>query len=192
MIHCQVTTKDNAWKGLFTFVYAHNQSEKRTSLWSDLQRFQSGIQLPGTVAGDLNVVLSSTEKWNEDQGFMQVGTELVMYCRPLGCLITLGPKFTWTNSHTFCKLDRILVNNIWMNSQRDSTVQFLPAGASDHSPGILRVFKHFSKRAIPFRFKNVWVEDEKFLDIVAECWNTSFQGCKCISWFRSLKLLRML
>lgn len=44
LIHCKVTTKDKAWTGVFTFVYAHNTSEQRKSLC--VQRFQSGIQIP--------------------------------------------------------------------------------------------------------------------------------------------------
>lgn len=71
----------------------------------------------------------------------------------------VGSLYTWDNSHTFCKSDRVIVNDDWGLLMSDTTVEFLPKCISDHSPGVVRCFKAAHKCAPSFKFKNFWIQD---------------------------------
>ncbi|XVE91311.1 hypothetical protein DITRI_Ditri20bG0143500 [Diplodiscus trichospermus] len=52
-----------------------------------------------------------------------------------------GPLFTWTNKQMegflARKLDRVLINDVWLDRFVDSTVDFLPPEVSNHSPTLI-------------------------------------------------------
>ncbi len=56
----------------------------------------------------------------------KIGTELQDVINE--CCLTdhlyIGPVFTWTNHHVFCKLDSVLVNGDLLHMNRESVVQF--------------------------------------------------------------------
>ena len=65
------------------------------------------------MAGDLNVVKCSYEKWSADERAAgTVGDELENAIN--SCHLVdhhyVRPVFTWSNGHVFYKLDRVLVN----------------------------------------------------------------------------------
>ena len=102
----------------------------------------------------------------------------------------VGPVFTWSNSHVYCKLDRVMVNRSWLNMLHESTVQFLPPGVSDHACSVLRVFKEDNKRGFLFRLKNIWTTDASFLPLVEQAWNTRFYGCLMYQVVAKLRVLK--
>lgn len=67
------------------------------------------------VLRDLNVVLDESEKRCEDREVQGATNELSEFLNDTGLLdlCYYGHKYTWTNSHTWCKLDRVLVNSDW-------------------------------------------------------------------------------
>lgn len=97
--------------------------------------FSTTMTWPWMIAGDMNVVKDSTEKWCKSGKVGTVGSELMEAM--LNCEVLdhsyFGPVYTWTNSHVFCKLDRVLVNQLWLNMNKDSLVHFYPPGVSDHA-----------------------------------------------------------
>lgn len=56
----------------------------------------------------------------------------------------------------FCKLDRMLGNELWMQHFSDAMVNFLPERYFDHSPGILALAGHVNRGRRPFRYCNMW------------------------------------
>ena len=103
-----------------------------------------------------------------------------MLCKTVMCqiIVLLGLYvYTWTNSHAFCKLDRLMVNQLWLNMYKDSVVQFYPPRVSDHSYSIISVFQSERVRVVPFRIKNIWVQDESCIPLVTKAWNTPVHGC---------------
>lgn len=122
-----------------TFIYAHNSQDKRKSLWNDLLQIHVTMTSAWVVMGDLNVVLNSSEKVNVNGLHCQVGMELsdVLSGTSLHDHKYVGQQFTWDNGSTYCKLDRILVNDLWEHNHTESLVDFLPKGVSDHALGLV-------------------------------------------------------
>lgn len=49
-------------------------------------------------------------------------------------LQTIGRTYTWSNNHTYSRIDRAIVNSIWMNKKAPTPVQVTDPIFSDHSP----------------------------------------------------------
>lgn len=125
-IHCHITSVSGDYNGFVTFVYAMNAATDRGRLWDLLKQEESHITEPWLILGDFNVVLSPTEKLTEAEEVRDVGTELlelVQSCN-ISDLKASGSLYTWTSSHTYCKLDRALVNDYWHMQQQDSVAFF--------------------------------------------------------------------
>ncbi len=150
------------------------------------------MNTPWMIAGDLNTMLNSSEKWNEVATLNSVGFELQEFIdkTDLEDHGYSGPIYTWSNNHTFCKLDRVLVSKLWYAANKDSVVMFLPSGISDHSPSVTKVFKEGVKRSILFRFKNTWAADKNFLKIVEDIWAKNVDGCCMFQLVTKLKMLK--
>lgn len=136
---------------------------------------------------------NSSEKWSVTGEVSSVGNELRDAMQ--GCEVLdhtyIGPVYTWANSHVFCKLDRVLVNQLWLNMNQESLVQFLPPGISDHAYSITKVLKEERLRGAPFRFKNIWALDEQFILIVTRVWSSHVQGCYMFQLVTKLKALKL-
>lgn len=60
------------------------------------------------------------------------------FCLGLSDMLSIGYFFTWTNSTVWTKLDRAMVNNMWVKFGLFYQVNFLALGClSDHSHCIL-------------------------------------------------------
>lgn len=112
-IQCYIRKKFEAFAGYISFIYAMNTTTTRGRWWDLLDELQGSIQEPWLVLGDFNVVLAKDEKQIDSGQVRDVGTELVdmMECCGLTDLQYVGCNFTWSYSHTWCKLDFALVND---------------------------------------------------------------------------------
>ncbi|KAL0347760.1 UNVERIFIED_CONTAM: hypothetical protein Scaly_1792000 [Sesamum calycinum] len=123
------------------------------------------------ILGDFNCVKSPTEKqlgatptWYELKDFAECCISLGLNDAP-----TTGCYFTWySNSESnpvWCKLDRVLFNNEWLEAGLLCNAHFNPPGClSDHSPG--------------------------FLATVENGWNLNMDGTTQFSFYRKLKALK--
>ncbi|KAL2901862.1 hypothetical protein RDABS01_026944 [Bienertia sinuspersici] len=87
-----------------------------------------------------------------------------------------GPKFTWTNSREgrpiHERLDRGWVNGHWTTNFPDSSLWHLPKSSSDHAPLLIRLTNMTSRPGSkPFRFKPMWLQHEKFWEVVHRDWH---------------------
>ncbi|KAL2246039.1 UNVERIFIED_CONTAM: hypothetical protein Sindi_2872100 [Sesamum indicum] len=147
--------------------------------------------------GDFNYVKSPEEKqlgvaptWYELKDFVD-------YCVALGLLDvpTTGCYYTWYSNNesnpVWCKLDRVLYNNEWLQAGLHYSAHFNPPGClSDHSPGIVSIFDHAPTKPNPFRFFNMWADHPDFLATVEARWNLSVDGTPQFSLCRRLKALK--
>lgn len=161
-------------------------------LWENLINLSQGITQPWVLLGDLNVVLNSTEKVVEAGELPAVSTELQEFLGASGLedLRYYGQRFTWTNHHTWCKLDRVLVNEMWLDKLKDSYAQFEAFGVSDHSPMVVTISPQVNQLRIPFRFKNIWVQDPGYEELLREVWDAPIYGRHMYILCRRLKLLK--
>lgn len=107
-------------------MYAENKVERRKELWENIKAHQDSAMFRNkewVIAGDFNEILNGEEHSNfQGVGLSTAGMRdfdnIVQYCS-LSDLGYQGPKFTWCNKRDegiICKkLDRILVNEAWLD-----------------------------------------------------------------------------
>ncbi|CAG7894840.1 unnamed protein product, partial [Brassica rapa] len=130
--------------------------------------------------GDFNETLSSSEHSLGTNPRYQSGMRdfqsVVSSCN-LVDMAAVGSTFTWINSQPVNpiakKLDRVLINNIWMSQFSQSYAQYEPSGVSDHV--CCRVFLETPTlgKKRPFKFFNFLTEHPDFSTIVTETWTAS-------------------
>ncbi|CAG7872168.1 unnamed protein product, partial [Brassica rapa] len=165
----------------YTAIYASNQSDERVELWNELLITHSTLDLENknwVVGGDLNQILFPFEHSNPDVNF----TDNPMY-QLQDCLLQaglfdlryLGPCHTWTNnqpeSPTAKKLDRLLVNNITIDSYPHAVASFLAQEMSDHTPCLLNLALFLPRAGtFPYKFQNYLTKHPGFAQVINDAW----------------------
>lgn len=160
----------------FTSVYGSNDRETRKDMWRALIEMQGAVHGPWIVLGDFNTVFGPGEK----VGGRPLSSDVYDFIADILLQVSLadlkwrGVKFTWSNcsaglARIQCKLDRVLVNDLWVQEFSDSEAQFLPPLASDHSLGLVRVVRSAPVRRT-FKFFNVWIKQPGFMEVVRAAW----------------------
>ena len=158
--------------------------EERKELWSDLKaHFDSPIirNKPWIVFGDFNETLDMVEHSRSHvnpmvSSGMRDFQDTVNYCS-ITDLAYHGTVFTWSNKREndviAKKLDRVLVNDVWLQSYPQAYSVFEAGGCSDHLPcrihlnvGVIGAVKGRK----PFKFVNVLTEMEQFKPLVESHW----------------------
>ncbi|RVW38215.1 hypothetical protein CK203_090926 [Vitis vinifera] len=83
-----------------------------------------------------------------------------------------GGAFTWSgglNNQSWARLDRFLVSPSWLDKFSGVNQRRLPRPVSDHFP-ILLEGGGLRRGPSPFRFENMWLKVEGFLDLVRGWW----------------------
>ena len=185
MITCSVKLEEQETEFFCSFVYALNLGEQRRTLWQELRdHFDSPIirNKPWLIVGDFNETLDMDEHSRVDDNpvvtnGMREFQETVTYCSIMD-MTTHGPLYTWWNRRELDpimkKLDRAMVNDVWLQTFPQSYGVFEAGGCSDHlhcrisltdgEVGPIRKRK-------PFKFVNVLTEMEEFKPMVTSYWN---------------------
>ncbi|XP_075086529.1 uncharacterized protein LOC142169193 [Nicotiana tabacum] len=80
---------------------------------------------------------------------------------------TSGRSFTWTNGHTYSKIDRALVNAEWMLQMPHLEVRLMDPVCSDHSSLSITFEDNEDKDPKLLKFLNQLTEHKDFLTIVS-------------------------
>ena len=83
-----------------------------------------------------------------------------------------------------------MANGGWLDKYENDVVNFLPEGEYDHCPGIISVHNGVEGKR-PFRFFNMWMNNEGFLDIVKDVWLRPVVGCPMFKVTQKLKMLKV-
>lgn len=178
-----------------SFVYGFNLVEERKELWRDFRDHQDFPILKKSlwiVYGDFNEILSGVEHSSfdsdHDHSGMRDFQDTVQYCSLID-MSYQGPRFTWSNKRDngrICKkLDRTLVNEVWVREFPQSYCVFEAGGCSDHQRCRVVIKSEIMKPRKPFKFVNALVDMPEFLRVVEGFWSTS-------ALFRFLKKLKAL
>lgn len=92
-----------------------------------------------------------------------------------------GVHLTWCNKHEnedrmYAKLDRAIVNGFWYSMFENSEAIFLHLVVSEHSPCMVKLNMADQPIKHVFRFCDMWVQDENFLQLVREAWDEPVNG----------------
>ncbi|XP_019253872.1 PREDICTED: uncharacterized protein LOC109232561 [Nicotiana attenuata] len=125
--------------------------------------------------GDFNVVLNIQDRQHGNMIQYMETEDFREFMEDTGMneLHTVGRDYTWTNNHTYSKIDRGLVNSSWMLTMPSLQIQILEPSVSDHSPLKLVITQMQMKKARPFRFFNCIAEHPHFINEVDQAWNTT-------------------
>ncbi|PKU84572.1 threonine dehydratase [Dendrobium catenatum] len=104
-------------------------------------------------------------------------------------LASVGPSYTWFNQRTInpihIKLDRMLVNDDWMEAYPNSHYVVKPPKCSDHCPIILMPC-HKKVTHHRFLFKNYWIKSKDFWYLLLSIFTGNFREqpfvalCSCL------------
>ncbi|KAL0285440.1 UNVERIFIED_CONTAM: hypothetical protein Sradi_7174000, partial [Sesamum radiatum] len=142
-IHCAVFIRSMHLSVLITVVYGVNDIVGRRELWSDLARFSTEIaDTPWLVGGDFNTVLDSSEVCGQSGDISGAAEEF------RACLHDTGvpAAFTWHNCSRdarslWKRLDRLLVNDSWLNRWPDTFDNYL-ARSAEFIPSVHSIWRH--------------------------------------------------
>ncbi|KAK7267612.1 hypothetical protein RIF29_20290 [Crotalaria pallida] len=144
-IHCTVKEKRLDKMFELTLVYATNDAQTRTLLWNAIVGFNAGISRPWLVMGDFNAFIDPKEKLGGNQLDVNALAEF-RNCVIQSQLVDMsyfGNHLTWDNKQlgverVFCKLDRTLVNDAWIQEWPQAQTEVMQGGISDHCPMVVR------------------------------------------------------
>ncbi|KAL0912717.1 hypothetical protein M5K25_018709 [Dendrobium thyrsiflorum] len=108
-------------------------------------------------------------------------------------LQSVGCPFTWFNNRLdnpiHIKLDRVLVNENWLNTFPNSFCSVQPPSCSDHCPLIVKSGDTYNSRH-RFLFKNYWTRMDNYWDTMLEIFSVSPCGNPIIDFCNKLKKFR--
>ncbi|RVW80668.1 Transposon TX1 uncharacterized 149 kDa protein [Vitis vinifera] len=160
---------------VFTGVYGPVCSGDREEFWEELGSVKGLWSDPWCVGGDFNLVRFPEERSRGGgltasmRRFSEVVEDLELRDYPLR-----GGPFTWRgglNNRVQSRLDRFLVTDSWDNMFNGAVQGILPRPVSDHFP-ILLEGGGLKRGPSPFRFENMWLEEEGFKDKLKMWWGS--------------------
>ncbi|KAK4706884.1 hypothetical protein R3W88_033601 [Solanum pinnatisectum] len=120
----------------FTTIYGLHTIVDRRSLWEQLRRIYNNQQTPWVAMGDYNIIHRGEDRMVGSPVTDAEIKDFDYYLRDASMTILkdIGRDFTWTNGHTYSRIDWALVNTRWMVTMPSMEVQILDHGCSNHSP----------------------------------------------------------
>lgn len=158
-------------------VYAPNDSEGRADLWD---RILCVIQQSSNdcvcILGDFNAIRSISERrgrsLNQNRKDMDLFDGFIRDAQLLDLPLN-GRNYTCYKADGTCKsrIDRVLVNNGWLDMWPSVSLKGLQRSVSDHCP-LLLDSESQDWGPKPFRFINAWCSHPKFREVIENTWNS--------------------
>ncbi|KAL0302134.1 UNVERIFIED_CONTAM: Retrovirus-related Pol polyprotein from type-2 retrotransposable element R2DM [Sesamum calycinum] len=175
-VHCRVHMHEIHEHILITVVYGANEVSARRELWQGLTELAVAADLPWLVGGDFNAVLDMSEV-SGASGDIRVAMHDFNDCIIQTGLISLpmqGERFSWHNCSTdgrslWKRLDRMFVNDAWLEQWPNLFYTCLTPRTSDHSPLVLKGDSRDVQVSM-FRFDNYLALSPGFLASVHNIW----------------------
>ncbi|GKB83822.1 RNA-directed DNA polymerase, eukaryota, reverse transcriptase zinc-binding domain protein [Tanacetum coccineum] len=127
------------------------------------------------------------------QTIVMKGENLEGSKEPEGILFCSGFQFTWSKSPLnpkagiLKKLDRVMINECFIDKYPKAHAIFLPYLISDHCPALLIMPEGVVKQTKPFSFANHIVDKQTFIQIVEENGKRKLLVLKCSKLSNSLE-----
>ena len=146
MVHVQVTIIQKQVRFLASFIYGLHTRREQYVLWNSLNHISlSASHAPWIVLGDVSVVRRPEERFGGEMSWANSSKDLERCCyfAQLEDLRYSGQQFTWSKreGHSFIarKMDRVLVNPMWMTVFDGLEARFLEPCVSYHSPMVVQL-----------------------------------------------------
>ncbi|XP_074266559.1 uncharacterized protein LOC141589836 [Silene latifolia] len=195
-IHARLTDRVRQREFWITFVYGFNKAADRKNLWTSLKFYQQQLTGAWLIGGDFNNVLLPNERIRSQITAVEIKPfqDCVHYCG-VEDIKAVGSFFTWTNKQeasqrVYSRIDRVMINDEWINMFPESFANFLPEGLYDHCPCIVQLEEDTRKRKIPFRYFNMWAKAPEFMNIVTKHWSAGIYGTPMYTVVKRLKAMK--
>ena len=179
----------------FSGVYGPQSDRERSLMWDELSGLASWWGTPWCVGGDFNVVRFPTERLG-GEALTPAMLDFSDFISTFGLVdIPLeGGSFTWSNNRTdisMSRIDRFLYSTDWEDHFPDIHQKRLPRLLSDHYPLMLEC-GDFSRGKRPFRFENMWLQSDGFVNQVKRWWESyHFVGTPSFILAMKLRALKL-
>ncbi|KAK4384355.1 LINE-1 reverse transcriptase [Sesamum angolense] len=197
IIHCQATNKRTHSKCLISVLYGDCDLIPRRNLWATICNLADNIlDEPWLVLGDFNAVIDDSEVIGRAADTSASMTEFrncimesdLIHLPFTGCHYTLhncseGSRSLWK------RLDRMLVNEAWLDKWPNSAYTVALPSTSDHSPLILQGENRVTDHGF-FRFDNYLAKQSGFIDSVNRIWRHKIHGTAMYEVVCKLKALK--
>ncbi|KAL0912360.1 hypothetical protein M5K25_018326 [Dendrobium thyrsiflorum] len=170
VMHCSIDSSNIHFAA--SFVYASSSRYHRKMLWEQISHFHSICSIPWLVGGDFNTISNPSERIGGSPPISQAMEDfnsMIMDCK-LTDIGFSGNKFTWNRGLLWQRLDRVLFNEFWINSVVSTNIEHLSRTLSDHSPLLIRIKEKSINFSSHFRFQNMWLLHDSFMDLVQNNW----------------------
>ena len=171
------------WRGVsngFTWVgigiYGPTCDVARQDLWVELRDIRQSWSTPWCIFGDFNVIRFPSERLRCRRltspmlDFSDFIEDLNLVDLPLGG----GGRFTWSSGSanpSLPRIDRFLISSDWEDQFPNVVQSLLPCPLSDHHPILLEMGKMTGDKW-SFKFENIWLKMEGFVDRVKAWWSS--------------------
>lgn len=175
VIHCKIRCKLTNSLFYCSFIYGFWKVATQWSLWDSFRNSRLATNLPWLILGDFNVIKPPIERVGGVRSKEYEMDEFNDFCLSFEFCDadSIGAHFTWSNVNgsILYKLDRVMINNTWLDKDWICKVNYLPKGIfSDHSPTIVTLFKSTMSAPKPFKFQNIWISPHSFHKIIDKNW----------------------
>nr|XP_043639258.1 uncharacterized protein LOC122610330 [Erigeron canadensis] len=184
VMHTQVIFKQDK-KSLFcSFVYARNYYKEKRMLWADLCKHKGFVRdQPWVILGDFNSSLNLDDNYSSSSN-ITIGMRDFKECveeievMDINCY---GLHYTWNQkpkhgTGIFKKIDRVMGNMRFIDDFPAACAIFQPYRISDHSPCVLKLPSISRSKPKPFKFSNLLIHIEGFLEALRKEWETEIGG----------------
>jgi hypothetical protein len=191
VVACMFKNVADGFEWAFARVYGPNDNSDRRWLWDEMAGLLSFWELPWVLGGDFNVIRFPSER----SGGRRISSAMrefsdFIFERGLMDLPLSRGICTWSNSQSWSRIDRFLVSPGWEARHPGVIQKRLLCPCSDHFPIVLTYGGRLGGR-ISFKFENMWLKEEGFVDRVRGWWSSyQFQGTPSFILVKKLKALK--
>ncbi|XP_071933111.1 uncharacterized protein [Coffea arabica] len=157
---------------------------------------EDGFTMTVVGRGDFNAIRTLAEytgRANQDLGAISDFNTAIFDCH-LHELPYSGSSYTWfgvrAGARVWKRLDRVLINQQWLDLLPNTSVQHLNRATSDHTPLLVNLRSAEASVSKPFKFQNFWVSSSCFQSTVENNWGLPIQGYGMYSLTFKLKHLK--
>jgi exonuclease III len=173
-VACSFRSVSDDFRWAFAGVYGPNIDSDRLLLWDELSNIMDKWEVPWCIGGDFNVIRFPSERLGNSR-FVPAMEEFsrFIFDRGLVDIPLRGGQFTWSNGHSWSRIDRFLLSSGWEEKYSNVVQKRLTRVMTDHFPIILES-EGTTSRGGYFKFENMWLKFEEFVELV-ESWWKSYQ-----------------
>ena len=169
-VSCKFKNVGDQFEWAFTGVYGPNLNNRRRLMWEELTGLISWWDLPWCLGGDFNIIGFPSERLGAASfSRAMYGFSDFVSLHGLMDIQMEGGLYTWSNTSSASRFDWFLFSPLLADHFSLFTQKRMPRVLSDHFPILLEGGCQQRGR-IPFRFENMWLRVDNFVDKVKKWW----------------------